>query len=125
MGHAIEPAIEPLGYDWKIGIAVISSIAAREVFVGTISTVYAIGDGDEQTIRNRLKSEKNPSTGELTFNFATCVSLLLFYAFSLQCLSTVVVTYKETKSLKWSGIQFLYMSVLAYFSAMIAYQILS
>ena len=125
MGRMIEPAIEPLGYDWKIGIAVIASIAAREVFVGTISTVYAVSDGNEKTIRNRLKSEINSKTGQPAFNFATCVSLLLFYAFSLQCLSTVAVTYKETNSLKWTSIQFLYMSVLAYFSAMIAFQLLS
>ncbi len=125
MGHIIEPAIKPLGYDWKIGIAVISSIAAREVFVGTISTIYAIDSKEEMKIRDRLKTEINSSNGKLTFGFATCISLLIFYAFSLQCLSTVAVTYKETGSFKWTAIQFLYMTILAYLVAMIAYQILA
>lgn len=125
IGKSIEPAILPLGYDWKIGIAVISSLAAREVFVGTISTIYSINSEDELTIQERLRVEKNAATGLSAFNFATCVSLLLFYAFSLQCLSTVAVTYKETGSLKWTIIQFAYMSILGYISALIAYQILS
>ncbi len=125
LGKSIEPAIEPLGYDWKIGIALISSLAAREVFVGTMSIIYSIDSEEELTIRNRLKKEVNPSTGLPVFGFATSISLLLFYAFSLQCMSTVAVTYKETKSIKWTCIQFTYMTLLAYFSALIAYQILS
>lgn len=125
LGKSIEPAIKPLGYDWKIGIALISSLAAREVFVGTMSIIYSIDSEEELTIRNRLKKEVNPSTGLPVFGFATSISLLLFYAFSLQCMSTVAVTYKETKSLKWTSIQFGYMTLLAYFSALIAYQILS
>ena len=125
LGKSIEPAIEPLGYDWKIGIALISSLAAREVFVGTMSIIYSIDSEEELTIRNRLKKEVNPSTGLPVFGFATSISLLLFYAFSLQCMSTVAVTYKETKSIKWTSIQFAYMTLLAYFSALIAYQILS
>ena len=125
LGKSIEPAIEPLGYDWKIGIALISSLAAREVFVGTMSIIYSIDSEEELTIRNRLKKEVNPSTGLPVFGFATSISLLLFYAFSLQCMSTVAVTYKETKSIKWTSIQFTYMTLLAYFSALIAYQILS
>ena len=124
MGRAIEPSIKPLGYDWKIGIAIISSLAAREVFVGTISTIYAIDSEEEMTIRDRLKTEVNSNNGQPAFGFATCVSLLLFYAFSLQCLSTVAVTYKETASIKWTAIQFVYMTALAYFSAMLAYQLL-
>ncbi|UKN03138.1 ferrous iron transport protein B [Paracrocinitomix mangrovi] len=123
MGQAIEPAIEPLGYDWKIGIAIISSLAAREVFVGTISTIYAIDSEETMSIRDRLRSQKNKD-GSAVFTLATCISLLLFYAFALQCLSTVAVTYKETKSFKWTAIQFLYMGLLAYFSALIAYQLL-
>jgi len=123
MGKSIEPAISPLGYDWKIGIALISSLAAREVFVGTLSTIYAIESNEEMTIRDRLKNEKGPS-GEMVFTFATSISLLLFYAFSLQCFSTIVVTFKETKSYKWTAIQFLYMSGLAYFVALFAYQLL-
>jgi ferrous iron transport protein B len=123
MGKSIEPAIEPLGYDWKIGIALITSLAAREVFVGTISTIYSINSEEELTIRDRLKNQKNMN-GELAFGFATCVSLLLFYAFALQCFGTIAVTYKETKSIKWTAIQFLYMTLLAYFAALIAYQLL-
>jgi ferrous iron transport protein B len=125
IGKFIEPAIKPLGYDWKIGIALVSSLAAREVFVGTMSTIYSINSEESLTIKNRLKQEKNPKTGLLVFNFATAISLLLFYAFSLQCFSTVAVTYKETKSVKWTAIQFLYMSIFAYFAALISYQMLS
>ncbi len=125
IGQAIEPAIKPLGYDWKIGIALISSLAAREVFVGTMSIIYSIDSEEEMTIRDRLKNEVNPQTGLPIFGFATSISLLLFYAFSLQCMSTVAVTYKETKSLKWTSLQFIYMTALAYFSALIAFQLLS
>ena len=124
IGKSIEPAIKPLGYDWKIGISLITSLAAREVFVGTMSTIYAINSEEEMTIRDRLKSQKK-ADGSMVFGFATSISLLLFYAFALQCFSTVAVTYKETKSIKWTSIQFLYMTALAYFSALIAYQLLS
>lgn len=125
VGHAIEPGIRPLGYDWKIGIAIIASLSAREVFVGTISTIYSIGSEDEMKIVERLRTERNHLTGNLSFSTATIISLLLFYAFSLQCLSTIAVTYKETMSLKWTLFQFIYMTLLAYVSALIAYQILS
>jgi len=125
IGKSIEPVIKPLGYDWKIGIALISSLAAREVFVGTMSTIYSINSEESLTIKNRLAQERNTETGELTFTLATAVSLLLFYAFSLQCFSTVAVTYKETKSIKWTAIQFIYMSVFAYVAAFIAFQLLS
>jgi ferrous iron transport protein B len=114
-----------LGYDWKIGIALISSIAAREVFVGTMAIIYNIDSDEEMTLMKRLDSEINANTGERTFNFATCISLLLFYAFSLQCMSTIAVTYKETKSFKWTSVQFLYMTILAYVVSLIAYQMLS
>ncbi|MCB9225266.1 MAG: ferrous iron transport protein B [Crocinitomicaceae bacterium] len=124
MGRSIEPVIEPLGYDWKIGIAILTSLAAREVFVGTISTIYSINSEEELTIRDRLKTQKRMD-GLPAFGFATCVSLLLFYAFALQCLSTVAVTYKETKSIKWTTIQFVYMTLLAYFTALLAYQLLA
>lgn len=125
IGKSIEPAIKPLGYDWKIGIALISSLAAREVFVGTMSTIYSINSEESLTIKNRLAKERNTETGELTFTLATAISLLLFYAFSLQCFSTIAVTYKETKSIKWTAIQFIYMSVFAYLAALIAYQLLA
>ena len=124
IGKSIEPVIQPLGYDWKIGIALISSLAAREVFVSTMSTIYSINSDETLTIKNRLAKERNATTGELTFTLATSISLLLFYAFSLQCFSTIAVTYKETKSLKWTAIQFIYMSVFAYLAALIAYQVL-
>lgn len=125
VGKGIEPLIAPMGYDWKIGIALISSLAAREVFVGTISIIYAINSDEPLKIRDRLKREVDPKTGEPMFGMAVCVSLLLFYAFSLQCMSTVAITYKETKSVKWTAVQFLYMGILAYFSAFVAYQLLS
>ena len=89
-----------------------------------MSTIYSINSDETLTIKNRLKQEKNPETGLAVFSLATAVSLLMFYAFALQCLSTVAVTYKETKSIKWTAVQFLYMSIFAYLMALIAYQIL-
>lgn len=125
MGKAIEPAISPLGYDWKIGIAIISSFAAREVFVGTLATIYSVGGSDnEGTIKNKMAAEINPVTGEKVFNFASGISLLLFYAFALQCASTLAVTKKETNSWKWPAGQLIFMSGFAYVVALIAYQIL-
>ena len=90
-----------------------------------MSTIYSINSEENLTIKNRLAQERNSETGELTFTLATSVSLLLFYAFSLQCFSTIAVTYKETKSVKWTAIQFVYMSVFAYLAALIAYQLLA
>ncbi|MEO8532992.1 MAG: ferrous iron transport protein B [Flavobacterium sp.] len=125
MGRAIEPAIAPLGYDWKIGIALISSFAAREVFVGTLATIYSVGDSDnEATIKSKMREEVDPATGSKIFNFATGISLLLFYAFAMQCASTLAITKKETNSWKWPAMQLVFMSGLAYFVALIAYQIL-
>lgn len=125
-GKFIEPVIEPLGYDWKIGIALITSFAAREVFVGTISTIYSIGadDSDESTIKSRLKNEVNDETGLPVFSVATSYSLLIFYVFAMMCMSTIAVVYRETKSWKWPLIQLAYMSVLAYVSAFFVYWIL-
>jgi ferrous iron transport protein B len=125
MGRAIEPAIAPLGYDWKIGIALISSFAAREVFVGTLATIYSVGDTDnESTIKSKMQQEIHPETGQKVFNFATGISLLLFYAFAMQCASTLAITKKETNSWKWPAMQLVFMSGLAYFTALIAYQLL-
>ena len=125
MGKAIEPAISPLGYDWKIGIAVISSFAAREVFVGTLATIYSVGGSDnEDTIKNKMKAEINTQTGAKIFNFASGISLLLFYAFAMQCASTLAVTKKETNSWKWPLGQLVFMSGLAYIVALITYQLL-
>jgi ferrous iron transport protein B len=125
MGKAIEPAISPLGYDWKIGIAIISSFAAREVFVGTLATIYSVGGNEnEDTIKNKMGAEINPETGTKIFNFASGISLLLFYAFAMQCASTLAITKKETNSWKWPLGQLIFMSGLAYIVALIAFQIL-
>lgn len=125
MGKIIEPAISPLGYDWKIGIAIISSFAAREVFVGTLATIYSVGGSDnENTIKNKMAAEINQETGQKVFNFASGISLLLFYAFAMQCASTLAVTKKETNSWKWPLAQLIFMSGFAYIAALIAFQIL-
>ncbi len=126
IGKAVEPVIRPLGYDWKIGIALITSFAAREVFVGTMATIYSIGSADDEfTVRERMAQERNPLTGEPVYNLATALSLLLFYVFAMQCMSTVAVVKRETKSWKWPAIQFAFMTGLAYLSALLAYQLLS
>ena len=125
IGKSIEPAIKPLRFDWKIGIALITSFAAREVFVGTMSTIYSVGDNSTQSIRERLESVKHPETGKQFFNVPVGVSLMLFYAFAMQCMSTLAIVRRETNSWKWPIIQFLYMGVLAYLSSLIAYQILA
>jgi ferrous iron transport protein B len=125
MGKTIEPLISPLGYDWKIGIAIISSFAAREVFVGTLATIYSVGGSDnEATIKNKMAAEINPKTGNKIFNFASGISLLLFYAFAMQCASTLAVTKKETNSWKWPLGQLIFMSSFAYIVALLAYQLL-
>nr|WP_315151290.1 ferrous iron transport protein B [uncultured Flavobacterium sp.] len=125
MGKTIEPAILPLGYDWKIGVAIISSFAAREVFVGTLATIYSVGGSDnDNTIKNKMKEEANHETGDKIFNFASGTSLLLFYAFAMQCISTLAVTKKETNSWKWPLGQLVFMSSFAYIVALIAYQLL-
>lgn len=126
IGKKIEPAIAPLGFDWKIGISLVTSFAAREVFVGTMATIYSSGD-DENTvrIRDRMKAEINPATGERRYNDAVCWSLMIFYAFAMQCVSTLAVVFRETRSYKWVFIQFFYMSVLAYLSSWAVYTMLS
>ena len=124
IGHAVEPVIRPLGYDWKIGIALVSSFAAREVFVGTLATVYSVGSENEDTIKNRMTNEVDPVTGERIFNFPTGISLLLFYAFAMQCMSTLAIVKRETNSWKWPLAQLVFMSVFAYIVAMGAYQLL-
>lgn len=126
LGHAIEPAIKPLGFDWKIGIALITSFAAREAFVGTMATIYSVDGGDQEvaTIRNKMRGAKNAETGLPVFTFATAFSLMLFYAFAMQCMSTVAVVYRETKSWRWPVTQLVYMTSLAYVASLIAYQLL-
>ena len=125
LGKSFEPVIEPLGYDWKIGIALISSFAAREVFVGTMSTIYSIGSDEEGPIISRLKAEINPNTGKSRFNLATIVSLLLFYAFAMQCMSTMAIVVRESGSWWFAIIQFFLLTAIAYLTALAAYQLLS
>jgi ferrous iron transport protein B len=123
-GRAIEPIISPLGYDWKIGIAIVSSFAAREVFVGTLATIYSVGNNEEETIKNRMAGEVNPILGGPLFNFASGISLLLFYAFAMQCMSTLAIVKKETNSWKWPILQLTLMSSFAYIVALLAFQLL-
>lgn len=125
IGKSIEPVIKPLGYDWKIGIAVVSSFAAREVFVGTLATIYSVGNSSNQetTIKSQMKHEIKED-GTPVFNFATGISLLLFYAFAMQCASTLAIVKKETNSWKWPIIQLVFMSGFAYITALLAFQLL-
>ncbi|GAB2789337.1 ferrous iron transport protein B [Hymenobacter luteus] len=123
-GHFIEPAIRPLGFDWKIGISLLTSFAAREVFVGTISTIYSVGqDATELTVQQKLATEKDES-GQPFFTPARAFSLLVFYVFAMQCMSTLAATYRETKGWKWPLLQMFYMTGLAYVSSLLVYQLL-
>ncbi|MDA8993324.1 ferrous iron transport protein B [Flavobacteriaceae bacterium] len=124
LGKSLEPAIAPLGFDWKIGIALISSFAAREVFVGTLATIYHVESDSEETIKNRMASEVRQD-GSPLFNLATGISLMLFYAFAMQCMSTLAIVKKETNGWKWPMIQLFSMTLLAYLAAFTSYQILS
>jgi ferrous iron transport protein B len=124
LGKSIEPLIQPLGYDWRIGIALITSFAAREVFVGTMATLYSVGDDNEGVrLRDKMKAAKRPD-GTALFTLAAGVSLMVFYVFAMQCMSTLAITRRETKSWKWPAIQFVYMTALAYLMSLIAYQLL-
>jgi ferrous iron transport protein B len=125
-GKTIEPVIRPLGFDWKIGIALITSFAAREVFIGTMATIYSIGSNtdDDSTIKSMLREEVNPQTGEKVYTTAVAFSLLVFYAFAMQCMSTLAVVYRETKGWKWPLLQLFYMTGLAYVSSFIVYQLM-
>jgi ferrous iron transport protein B len=124
-GKKIEPLIEPIGFDWKIGISLITSFAAREVFVGTMATIYSSGDSDNtETLREKLASEKDSVTQSPVYTTAVCWSLLVFYAFAMQCMSTLATTYSETKHWKWPFIQLVFMSVLAYGSSFIVFNLL-
>jgi ferrous iron transport protein B len=125
LGRAIEPAIEPLGYDWKIGIALITSFAAREVFVGTMATLYSVGEAESdsgETLTAKMQSAKR-SDGSMVYTRATGFSLLIFYLLAMQCMSTLAVVKRETGSWKWPVIQLLYMTALAYLFSYVAYQI--
>lgn len=124
LGKTIEPAIAPLGFDWKIGIALISSFAAREVFVGTMATIYSVGDAQNtMSIREKMLIEKNATTGQPLYSRAVGLSLMIFFAFAMQCMSTLAVVKRETKSWKWPVIQFIYMGVLAYVASFVVFTI--
>jgi len=124
LGKTIEPAIAPLGYDWKIGIALITSFAAREVFVGTMATIYSVGDNDEGSLllKEKMKAAVRPD-GRPVFNLASGLSLMIFYVFAMQCMSTLAVVKRETKTWKWPVIQLIYMTGLAYLMSLLVYQI--
>jgi len=124
-GKAIEPMIEPLGFDWRIGISLITSFIAREVFVGSMATIYGAGQDDFVNIRKKMKMEVDPITKKPTFSIAVCLSLMVFYALSLQCVSTIAVVYKETRSWKWPALQFVLMSVTAYVASWIVFNLFS
>ena len=122
-GHVIEPAIRPLGFDWKIGIALLTSFAAREVFVGTMSTIYSVGqDADLGTVQQKLASEQD-AQGRPFFTPVRALSLLVFYVFAMQCMSTLAVTYRETKSWRWPLGQLVYMTGLAYVASLFIWQV--
>ncbi|MBK8494415.1 MAG: ferrous iron transport protein B [Chitinophagaceae bacterium] len=125
LGKAIEPAISPLGYDWKIGIALITSFAAREVFVGTMATLYSVGedaDTNNSTLREKMASAVRPD-GSKVYVLATGMSLLMFYVIAMQCMSTLAVVKRETRSWKWPVIQLIYMTGLAYLLSWVVYRI--
>ncbi|NQD71374.1 ferrous iron transport protein B [Sphingobacterium shayense] len=131
IGMGIEPIVEPLGYDWKMGIGLVSSFAAREVFVATMATVYSLGEDidiedetQKETLFSRMRSETNRNTGLPAYNLASGVSLLLFYAFAMQCMSTIATVKRETGSWKWTIFQTVMMTGVAYVFAFIAYQTL-
>lgn len=125
IGHAIEPAIRPLGYDWKIGIALITSFAAREVFVGTMATIYSVGsDESTETLREKMKAARR-ADGTPVYTLPTGLSLLIFYVFAMQCMSTLAIVRRETGSWKYPAIQFLYMSAIAYLCSFAVYQLFS
>jgi ferrous iron transport protein B len=127
IGRFMEPAIRPLGFDWKIGIALLTSFAAREVFVGTMATLYAVGDAETSTdtLLQRLKNEINPATGLPTFTLPVAMSLVIFYVFAMQCMSTLAVVYRETGGWKWPLVQLAYMSVLAYLGSWVVFNLFS
>jgi ferrous iron transport protein B len=124
LGRMIEPAIKPLGFDWKIGISLITSFAAREVFVGTMATIYSSTE-EESTLRAKISQQKDPVSGKKIYTYATCCSLLIFYLFALQCMSTIAIVKRETKSWKWPIVQFIYMGAMAWLGSFITYSMLS
>jgi ferrous iron transport protein B len=123
IGKSIEPLIRPLGYDWKIGIGLVTSFAAREVFVGTLATIYSVGGNNPDTLKQKMSAEKR-ADGSAVFSIASGISLLLFYAFAMQCMSTLAVVRRETNSWKWPIIQLFGMTFIAYVISLIAFQLI-
>ena len=123
LGHVMEPVIRPLGFDWKIGIALITSFVAREVFVGSMATIYSGDEEKIESVQQKMHTAKNPD-GSPVFTVAVAFSLMMFYAFAMQCASTVAVVYRETKDWRWPAAQFTYMTVLAYVASFITYHLL-
>jgi ferrous iron transport protein B len=124
LGHTIEPVIKPLGFDWKIGIALITSFVAREVFVGSMATIYSGNEDKIESVQQKMHDAKNPETGGPVFTAAVAFSLMMFYAFAMQCASTMAVVYRETKNWRWPAAQFAYMTGLAYIASFITYHLL-
>lgn len=125
IGHLMEPVIKPLGFDWKIGIGLITSFAAREVMVGTLNTIYSVGgqgEGNVTTLKQKLISDKNPDTGEPLFSTLSAISLMIFFALAMQCMSTLAIVRRETNSWKWPVVMFTYMTSLAYLCSLIVFQ---
>ena len=127
LGHGIEPVIRPLGYDWKMGIALITSFAAREVFVGSMATIYSVGEDfeDNSALMERLRDERRTDNGQPVYTLASGLSLMIFYVYAMQCMATFAVVRRETKSWKWPLIQLLYMGILAYLAAFMTFHLLT
>jgi ferrous iron transport protein B len=124
LGKSIEPAITPLGYDWKIGIALVTSFAAREVFVGTMATLYSVEADNDSSLREKMQSAVNDN-GQKVYTLGTALSLMVFYLLAMQCMSTLAIVRRETKTWKWPMIQLGYMTALAYLMSFIVYRIFS
>jgi ferrous iron transport protein B len=124
MGRFIEPVITPLGYDWKIGVALVASLAAREVAVSALGTIYSIGDADETSERliDRMRADVNPKTGKPTWTPLVAASMMVFFVLACQCLATVAVVKRETASWRWPLFMFGYMTLLAWVAAFVTYQ---
>ena len=123
LGHAIEPAIAPLGFDWKIGVGLVASLAAREVIVATLAQIYASDGDEEESLRASLRADTHPETGEKIFTPATVAALLVFFVFALQCTSTIAIMRRETNSWRWPAFAFGYLLVLAYSASFVAHRV--
>lgn len=123
MGQFIEPILKPMGFDWKLGVGVIASFAAREVFVSTMGIVFNLGEADEESegLRQKIQTEKKLD-GTPAYTLRTALALMIFFAFAAQCMSTLAVIKRETNSSKWAFFTFIYLTILAYLAATITYQ---